>query len=387
MRDQQKDAKVGANEMSAMLILFVATNAFLTYPRYVSNSAYEAAWMEPIISGAGTLVLFIFVEWILSRYFNGLDIVEVCKEVFGRIGAAFFALIFSVYFLLSTAAVVREFTENVISTVLPSTPILLIGAVFMGAVGYIAYAGLEGICRTSYIFLPVLFVGIVVLCLATVNWWHPSLLLPLWGRGIPDVFAGSFRYSAIFANVLLLTIIYPHVKDSNQMRKIGYVSIIGSTLVLVILIITYHMVFPAAETGKSTFAMYRLARMIYIGRFFQRTESVFIFLWVTSATVKMAVTIWGAAYLMGKAFGWPSYRPGIPALSLLSFSLSLWVENWIQVINLDEKYLLRWGWIVVFALPLLICVLGMFAVKKKGKGGKNKRRTDRRSRQAAPKEA
>ncbi|WAH36575.1 GerAB/ArcD/ProY family transporter [Alicyclobacillus dauci] len=367
MRNQQAKAKVKANELTAMLMIFVTTNAFLTYPRYISRSAYEAAWMETVISGIGTLVLFLIVEKIFRRYFRNLDIVEVSKEVFGRVGAAVVAVVFAVYFLCSTAAVVREFTENVVSTVLPATPILLVGAVFMFAVGYIAYAGLEGICRTAYIFLPILLVGTLGLCVATMNWWHFTYLFPLWGTGVPRILSGSLQYSSIFANVLLLTIVYPHVHDAaKKMRQIGFVSIIGSTALLTALVLTYLMVFPAVETGQSSFAMYRLARVIHLGPFFQRVESVFIFLWVTSATVKMAVTLWGAAYLIGKAFGWPSYRPGIPALSLISFSLGMWLENWIEVINLDAKYLMRWGWLVVFALPLAIVLVGMLGQKVKG---------------------
>ncbi|GMA63236.1 GerAB/ArcD/ProY family transporter [Alicyclobacillus fastidiosus] len=166
MKDQQQKARITANQLTAMLIIVVATNAFLTYPQYVSQSAYEAAWMEPIISGMMTLVLFFLVEWVLRKYFHQLDIVEVSKEIFGRIGAALIAIVFAAYFLCTTAVVVREFTENVISTVLPSTPILLVGGVFMAAVGYIAYAGLEGICRTAYIFLPILLIGLIGVCVA-----------------------------------------------------------------------------------------------------------------------------------------------------------------------------------------------------------------------------
>ncbi|GLV14529.1 putative spore germination protein YfkT [Alicyclobacillus hesperidum] len=364
----RRNAKVPGSEMTAMLIIFVSTNAFLTYPRYISLNGYEAAWMEPVFSGVLTLILFFLVEQLLRRYFKNLDIVEVSKEVFGRFGAILIALVFSLYFLCSTAAVMREFTENVVSTVLPSTPILIVGAVFMFAVGYIVYGGIEGICRTAFIFLPILLVGLVAVCLMTVNWWHPYMLLPLWGTGPEQVLRGSLQYSSIFANVLLLTIIYPHVHDTSKMRRIGFVSIVVSTLLLVGLMLTYHMVFPAAETGKTSFALYRLARMIHLGPFFQRLESIFIFLWVTAATVRMAVTLWGCSYLLGKAFGWPTYRPAVPALVLLSFSLGMWPENWIQVINFDGTYLLRWGWIVVFAIPIAVLSIGAMVRSMRGGG-------------------
>ncbi|EJY56160.1 spore germination protein [Alicyclobacillus hesperidum URH17-3-68] len=364
----RRNAKVPGSEMTAMLIIFVSTNAFLTYPRYISLNGYEAAWMEPVFSGVLTLILFFLVEQLLRRYFKNLDIVEVSKEVFGRFGAILIALVFSLYFLCSTAAVMREFTENVVSTVLPSTPILIVGAVFMFAVGYIVYGGIEGICRTAFIFLPILLVGLVAVCLMTVNWWHPYMLLPLWGTGPEQVLRGSLQYSSIFANVLLLTIIYPNVHDTSKMRRIGFVSIVVSTLLLVGLMLTYHMVFPAAETGKTSFALYRLARMIHLGPFFQRLESIFIFLWVTAATVRMAVTLWGCSYLLGKAFGWPTYRPAVPALVLLSFSLGMWPENWIQVINFDGTYLLRWGWIVVFAIPIAVLSIGAMVRSMRGGG-------------------
>ena len=364
----RRNAKVPGSEMTAMLIIFVSTNAFLTYPRYISLNGYEAAWMEPVFSGVLTLILFFLVEQLLRRYFKNLDIVEVSKEVFGRFGAILIALVFSLYFLCSTAAVMREFTENVVSTVLPSTPILIVGAVFMFAVGYIVYGGIEGICRTAFIFLPILLVGLVAVCLMTVNWWRPYMLLPLWGTGPEQVLRGSLQYSSIFANVLLLTIIYPHVHDTSKMRRIGFVSIVVSTLLLVGLMLTYHMVFPAAETGKTSFALYRLARMIHLGPFFQRLESIFIFLWVTAATVRMAVTLWGCSYLLGKAFGWPTYRPAVPALVLLSFSLGMWPENWIQVINFDGTYLLRWGWIVVFAIPIAVLSIGAMVRSMRGGG-------------------
>lgn len=354
----RRNAKVPSNEMTAMLIIFVATNAFLTYPRYISRNAYEAAWMEPVLSGALTLILFLIVEFLLRKYFRNLDIVEVSKEVFGRFGAGCVALLFSLYFLCSTAAVMREFTENVVSTVLPATPLIFVGAVFMFAVGYIAYAGIEGICRASFIFLPLLLVGLVAVCLMTMNWWHPYFLLPLWGTGVDRVFVGSFQYASIFANVLLLTIIYPHVHDTRATRRMGVVSISVSTCLLVALMLTYHMVFPPEETGKTTFALYRLARIIHMGPFFQRLESIFVFLWVTAATIRMSVTLWGAAYLLSKAFNWSSYRPAIPSLVLISFSMGMWADSWVQVIDLDGKYLLRWGWTVVFALPLVILLLG-----------------------------
>jgi len=295
---------------------------------------------------------------LLSANFPGMDIVEVSIEAFGKWVATIIAIIFAAYFLLDTAGVMRQFTENVISTVLPNTPILFVEFVFILAVGYITHCGLEGICRTAYFTLPILIVGTIGLCILTINWWHPLLLFPFWGTGINQILYGSFRYSSIFANVLLLCVIYPHAHNPKAFRAIGTTSILISTLLLVCFIVTYHMVFPATETGKSSFPLYQLARMVYLGRFIQRLESIFVFLWVTSAIVKMAVTLWGASYLLGKALNWPTSRPSVPILGLLSFAISMWAENVMDVLEFNDKYMLGWGWIIVFGLPLIIVISG-----------------------------
>ncbi|MFX4301388.1 GerAB/ArcD/ProY family transporter [Alicyclobacillus tolerans] len=375
----KQKTRVGTRELIAMLTIFVASNAFLMYPRYVSQTTLEAAWMEPIISGAITLIVFLIVEMLLSKYFPYMDIVQVSQETFGKPITMFFILIVVGYFILSTASVSRQFTENVITTVLPSTPILLIGAVFMAASAYIAYMGLEGICRTAYFVQPILIIGILALCLMTANWWHPMYLFPIWGSGPWVVLKSSVFYISIFNNVLLLCVIFPHAYHPRDFRVIGTVSIVVSTLLLTAFLVTFHMVFSPVEAGKASFALYQMARMIYLGRFFQRLESIFVFLWVTAAIVKMAVSLWGAGYLLGKAVGWKSFRPSIPSISLLCFAISLWHADLVRVITMDDQYLMQWGWTVVFALPVFIILSGVIRHHlRRGGGGRDKRRNKRR---------
>lgn len=363
----QGRASVGGKELIATLTLFVCSNLFLNYPQYIAKSGYEASWMEPLVSGILTLVLFLIVDMVITRFFPGLDIVEICKERFGRFFACIVALVFAIYFLGLTASVMRQFTENVAMTVLPTTPILVIGTMFVLVVGYVAYNGLEGIARISYIFLPVLIVAVLLMCLLTINWWRPAYLLPFWGTGMTSVVYGSMKYSSIFNNVLLLCIIYPHAHNPRALRWVGVTSIVISTVLLTGFMLTYNMIFPPAETGKIAFPMYQLARMIYIGRFIQRLESVFIFMWVGAAAVKMAITLWGAAYILGSAFRWPTFRPAIPALALLTFIASLIPRNAVQMLTFDETYVVGYGWIIVFGLPLAIVLLAvMFRGLRRG---------------------
>lgn len=368
MSQEEAQAKVGAKELVAMLTLFTSVNVFLNYPQIVARSAMEAAWMEPIGSGILTVILFLVVEWLLSKYFPGLDIVEVAKEAFGSFAATLVAIVFGSYFVSMTASMMRQFMENVMTSVLPSTPISVIGLLFILSIGYIAYQGLEGIARAAYFLLPILILGILGICLLTINWWEPTELFPFWGTGVSQVALGVLQYSSIFANVLLLTIIYPHAHDPKSLRKVGVTSIALSALLLSGFCMAYGMVFPAVEAGNVLFPLYQLARMVYLGHFVQNLESVFIFMWVTAAVIKMAITLWAAAYLFNGGFRWPTYRPAIPALGVSSFALSMIPSNVLETEKWQELYLLSWGWIIVFGLPLaIVIVASVLKTRKRGK--------------------
>lgn len=355
----QAKASVGAKELTAMMTLFVASNAFLNYPQYATQSGLEAGWMVPIISGALTLVLFLAVETVLARYFPGLDIVEVVKRSFGTVAAVVVALVIVVYFLLSSAMVVRLFTADVVTTVLPFTPLLVVSSLFSMVMGMVSYYGLEGIARLSFFVQPILVVGTFGVCLLTFNWWHPSDLLPLWGTGALHVVYGGLQFSSVFINVLLLCIIYPHAHHASSLKMVGVKSILFSTLILMVFVGSYIMVFPAHAATESGFPLYQLARMIRLGRYVQHVESIFVLMWVMAAVVKMSITLWGAAYLLASACSWPTFRPAVPALVLLAFALGLVPNDVEQVAQIDRDYLLAWGWTVVFGLPVIVLLLGM----------------------------
>lgn len=349
-----RNVRIGSREMVAVMTLYVVTNVFLSYPEAIARSGLEAAWMEPILSGVLALILFMVVQGLIDRYFPGMDFVEITKRSFGSATAVAVALICAIYLLASTASVMRQFEENVVTTVLPMTPLLVVGVLFIVVVWYLAYCGLEGIARVSVILLPILVLGLVAVCLMTANWWRPALLLPFWGSGVLSVAGGALRYVSIFTNVLLLCIIYPHAQNQGAFRSVGVISILLSAALLGAFSAVFHMVFAPTQAVHMSFHLYQLARMIYLGRFFQRMESVFVFLWVASAVIRMAFTLWAAAYLTASAFAWPVFRPLLPALAVISFSVSMLPTNILSAIAWEQDYLLAWGWIIVMALPFAV---------------------------------
>ncbi len=361
----QSRARVGRRELTSMLTLLIATHAFLNYPNEASVSGLEAAWMEPIISGVVALIAFLVMDGLFRRFFPGVGLLDVIKIALGKYLSVVLSLALAAYFILVTAAIMRQFVETVIITVLPSTPIVVVSALFIIAVGYVATCGLEAVVRVAQLAFPLFVLGILGLCLLTMNWWHPVLLLPFWGTGVQSIALGSLRTSSVFINILLLTVIYPHAKDHRDLRKVGVHSTIYGVLLLVAFLLVYHMVFAPTETAKLSSPIYSVARLIHIGRFVQRIESIYIFIWVSAAVLKMSITTWAATYILTYTFDWPTYRPIIPAIGLLCWAVSLFPSDVISVVRTEYSTVMTWSWVVIFVLPLVFLLVGMMRQRMK----------------------
>lgn len=363
----EEKASVGAKELTAVFTVYTASHAFLGFPRYAGETAYEAGWMLPLIAGAISIAAFLAVDAVIARRFPGMDIIEIATTCFGKVSGTLVSLCIVAFLLATNAMVFREFSENVVSTVLPFTPIFLVGGLAMLTALYIAWMGLEGIARTAYILFPVLLVGIVSLCVLTVNWWHPAWLFPVFGRGLPAVLQGGLHACSLVLNVVLLTIVYPHAHNPKDLRRVGVVSIALSSVLVSMFIMAYQMVFPAPGSPSSPFPLYQLARMIYVGRYMQRLESVYVFLWVTAALAKLAVSLWAMGYILASACEWPSFRPALPAMAMLCFALGMWPPNVGLVLHVYDVYYMPWGWLLSLGMPLAVAGLA-FAIRGRKRG-------------------
>jgi len=60
-----------------------------------------------------------------------------------------------------------------------------------------------------------------------------------------------------------------------------------------------------------------------MGRFLQRIEVAFVFLWVISACIHLALSGYTAARIIQDMLKLPSYKPLLPAFAILGFTFAL----------------------------------------------------------------
>lgn len=345
--------KVGVGELTALLTIYTTTDIFFSYPARVAREGQTAAWMIPLVSGLLVVSAFLVIH-LLMRRLPEHNLLELAERKLGRAVMLALLFVFTLFFLLQTAFTLREVTETVVTTVLPATPAVVVALLVLVVSLYFAYQGLEGLTRVSAILWGVFAIGLIALLALAAPWFDSRLLLPIAGRGWSAIVLYGALNTSMFPVVLMLSVLYGSVRNQRHFLRAGLVSAGVSAIVMSLVVLVFIGTFSSAVTGTVPFPMYQIARLIYVGRFVQRLESIFIFLWTSAALVKLGLALWFSGYLYATAFRMPVYRPLLFALAVIVFILGFLPPNLHSVQQLDANYLERFGWIATIALPLVL---------------------------------
>lgn len=358
--------KIGYSEILALTLVYTGTKVFLGLPRFYVEIGGTAGWAIPLLSGFFVLPLWLLITKLLNR-FPGKNIIQINEEVAGRVFGMGTSLLLLIFVVFSTSNILRLFSEVVILSSLPEAPISSLAFLFLIPILISVYLGIEPIVRSNFIALPFIVFGTLGILLALIPFWDFKQIFPLLGAGLVKLLVYSLLLTSVFGEVLILAIMAPYFSFSVQkLSRIGSLSIILLALFFSLSTLVYQVVIPYPGATESYMPYYQMARSIYLGRFFQRVEAIFIVFWTFSAFLRLAIGLFLGTYLYKEIFKIPFLHPLVPAVAILYLSIALTPTDMMHSVDL-EKYRLFVGSLFSFGLPLGILVLAFL----RGKGVKH----------------
>ncbi len=348
-----KEGKFGPAEAIVLLAVSNVARVFLPYPRHLVELGGSAAWMTPIGGFAVTLI-GVYLMWIILKKNPDQTIIEITEEALGPTLGITFNLITIAFFLSICFFFVREFSEALIISALPETPISVIVATYIiiGLLG--AYLGIEAIARSTRLTYIYIFGGAVLLLFALTPQWNFDNLFPIFGNGFYPVFGlGTFSTAAV-TEIILAAVLVQAMGGADKYLRINFFAATTAFSVLAILLAVSVLTMGKELTIETTLPFYRLSRTIYLGRFFQRVEAFFIIIWSIVGALKIALTLYGAAVSLARTLKLPDYRPLIWPLGLIVFIFSFLPPDLPTTIELDTDFLRPFAHIPNYLLPLFI---------------------------------
>lgn len=366
-----KEGKFGTLEAISLSTLVLTSKIFYTSIRVIIKTTATAAWYTTLISCFISVFLFLLVS-LLMRRFPSQNLVEIFDAVMGKFIGKILSLVFVAYFIVYCAADLREFVEMLKSYILPYTQPSIIIAVFLLVVLAYAYIGIEGIARMSYISFFIVIIGLFTIFLLPYKIYNFNNLAPLGGLGFQKTLGlGALRSSA-YSEVIFLAFIINCLGGVKEFKKVGLISILLTGFIVCISIICSLLAFEYPQASENLSSLFQLSRVIYLGRFFQRVESIFIFIWVIASIITVSTGFYVAVSIFCKTFNITKYRPCLLPFFLITFTVTLLPKNLFEASEIYIKFVRQYSVFITYLIPIIVLFVSLIRGKEEEKSSYEK---------------
>ncbi|MBP2651863.1 MAG: spore germination protein, partial [Firmicutes bacterium] len=313
--------RMGVAEGLTLVVTTTVSSIFMTTWSPLLDQATTATWMIPLVEMVlGVIVLYVFLY--VFRYSSN-DFFSACEKLLGLTLARLVACYYVVLFFLDAVLVLRQFTENTLITALPELPFEIATAWYCLIVVIVLYIGIEPIARAGYIIMPMSILAGLIELLLLIPQYQLLYLTPWNGPGLDKIILTGIHSSGINLGLLIPIILAVSFQNEQTVKaSVLYGMAIGACVKSCTLA-GYIAAFGVGTAREKVLPFYEIARLVYINRYIQRTESLIILVWVINDILQLAILTYIGLYLLGRVFNLPSVKPLIIPILLIIANLSM----------------------------------------------------------------
>ena len=356
--------RMGIAEGMALVFVILLPRVFLTAPANETAVVATAGWWAPIVAGLPAILTIIAWGYILQH--TSGDLHSVSEQLVGRVGAWVVTSVCIAIFFLNAALLLRQFAENTLLTALPKMEFSFIVGWYALVAALGARLGLEALARGAYLLLPISVFSLLIVLLLLAPNYDTYNLVPWQGYGLLPSFKRGMQESGNNVGALILVIVAPAMQNIRTFKWAGILGIIGSVLIKALSMLVFIMVFGVAVASEKVLPFFEMARLVYMSRYLQRIEALFIILWVIAGLLGIAVSLYMGAYLITRLLKLPALKPIIPLSAYIIAQLAMIPPDIATVIRIDGFVIANFFTTSLFILTPLLLVASMMKTIKKG---------------------
>lgn len=361
-----KKINIGKWEAVTILINMINVKIFLNFPRKMAEEAGNAGWLLTIyiciLAFAG---FFIIAK--LYKPFEDKDLLDIGGHIGGKIGKIAVGLVLLALLAFTVSLNLRILAEEMKTVALTNSPISYVSAFLIICMVIGAYLGIEALARYHAIIVPIIAAGYLIIISGVIPYIDISNLVPIFGKGPYNIFVDGMLNIGVFTELIILFLLTPYLKTHKRLTSTGFTALGFSAFFMILAVIVYLSVIPFPQAEQKVLPIFHLARLINFGRLFQRVESVFVFTWATAGIMYVTVGLYFIADIFKKTFSLKYHKPLVFPFAAILFSISLLPESFVQSTLMNSEIVQEWGWIITFAMTIILLLTGRFIKRKPAK--------------------
>jgi spore germination protein KB len=129
--------------------------------------------------------------------------------------------------------------------------------------------------------------------------------------------------------------------------------------------LAFTLTFPYFTAAEVTSPLYQMMALIDYGRFFQRFDALFFFIWNISTLITVSLELYIAASIYCKMFRIQNIKPVIIPFSIIMFTIAMIPKDFGTLISGYDNLIAEYSWTVFYILP----IIALITAKLRGKKG------------------
>lgn len=359
--------KMGIAAGISLIMAITFPYVFLTVPAQVLQNVAGLAWLSPVIGGI-SLLLMLWSVIVVQEWVGETDLYGACERLCGRVGAWLIGVYYIGLFFIDVTVLLRQFAENTLLTALPRMEFGAIVNVYILVAALIVYFGLEGIVRANYVMMPFGIAGLMLVLLLLLPFYNIYELAPWQGQGLAVVISDSLKVAGVSAGAFALVILGLCFQDAATLKAAAFFGVGLSTALKSITVLCFVLAFGPTVGSEKVLPFFEMARLVYLSRYIQRIEALFIVLWVMVGLLAIAINLFMGLYLITRMFKLPTMRPILPVVAIILTELAMLPPNIGSVIRLVSLSLSTYFNIGLYAIPSLLILLALVKRNRRRSG-------------------
>lgn len=354
-----KEQNISALQLFYVLASFEMGNT-LIYG--LGSGAKQDAWLVIVFSMVGGLILM-YVYTKLSDFYPGQSLIQMIPKIIGKFLSYPIIVIYIAYFTYLAARACRDFAELIASTILVETPIIIVMGSFMVLLIYCLRGGVETFGRMGEVTFPIYIFSVLLIwiLLFSVNQFKISNLSPVLGNGVKTVIKEIFPVVLTFpfGESIIITMFFPFLNNKHNVKKIGFLVILVSGILLTINNIMILSVIGPEIYDMDFFPLLTSTRMVSIADFLERFDALIILLMVAGVFFKLGGWTFGAAVGISQLLKLKQTHSAVLGLGTIIPPLSLAIApDYVNFLEFGFKYITLYVHVPLqIIIPfLLLCI-------------------------------
>ncbi|MCL6610488.1 MAG: spore germination protein [Peptococcaceae bacterium] len=353
--------KISGTQLTFLMVWTIVSTGILFLPVTISRHVVQDAWLVAVFFAIGGLPMALVLSN-LGLKFPEQTVIQYSQDILGKTGGKAVGLVLIWWFVTTNAITIRELAEFIV-TVMPKTPVVVVGGVMILMTSFTLKSGLEVLGRVSEALFPVLFFSITLVIILVFKEADFKNLLPVFDNGVLPVIRATMTPVSYAGELVTMLMLVPFLNRSRAARK--------SSVLAILLVGAIGLQIESLSTAvfgelrkELLLPHFSLIQWISIANFIERLDAIFMGLIIVSIFLKIAVLQYCSVLSIAQWLNLRTYQPLIIPVGVITLALSvLMFDNVLDLIDFLDNIFPPYALTVEIGIPVLLLIASFFRPK------------------------